>query len=678
MTALPTETVPTRVGRPDADKLELLRTMTLIRAFESRLLDLFSQGKLMGTTHTSIGQEADAACVVAAAEPTDIIVSNHRGHGHFIAHVGEVDALMAELMGKSTGVVGGIGGSQHLCSEGRFYSNGIQGGIAPFSVGLALAEKRQGRKNVVICYMGDGTMGEGAVYEAFNMAALWGAPVLWVLEHNAIAQSTPTTLVQVGDYCDRARAFTLQAAELKYPSVEEFQAAAHDILGYVRREQKPAFLLVHTQRLAAHSKGDDPRPKSEIEELRTRSPLDRLMRELPADVVAAAEREATATIDAACARALAAPDPHLPPRVAPPAVAPGSAFKTDDDDRATTALRSQSGKTVLEQLNGALHRIFEQRNKAVLIGEDVLDPYGGAFKVTRGLHTAHPSRVITTPISELGIVGVGAGMAVRGLRPIVEIMFGDFMALCADQLINHAAKYPMMYNGRATVPLVVRTPMGGRRGYGPTHSQTLERLFLGTVGLRVLAPSHMHDVGALLETAVADDGPVLFIENKLLYARRFTMDAAGLIDDFEVRWLGGDAPLACLSLTGFSGEDVTLYAYGGMAPYVMEAARTLLLEEEIAVRIVLPSELHPMPRALLAAAWAEGSAVLACEESNADFGFGAEILASLAEAGCTGRGCARVGARPVCIASSRTLEEETLPQAHDIVASVKALLSRRS
>jgi pyruvate/2-oxoglutarate/acetoin dehydrogenase E1 component len=110
----------------------------------------------------------------------------------------------------------------------------------------------------------------------------------------------------------------------------------------------------------------------------------------------------------------------------------------------------------------------------------------------------------------------------------------------------------------------------------------------------------------------------------------------------------------------------------------MEAARTLLLEEEIAVRIVLPSELHPMPRALLAAAWAEGSAVLACEESNADFGFGAEILASLAEAGCTGRGCARVGARPVCIASSRTLEEETLPQAHDIVASVKALLSRRS
>ena len=220
--------------------------------------------------------------------------------------------------------------------------------------------------------------------------------------------------------------------------------------------------------------------------------------------------------------------------------------------------------------------------------------------------------------------------------------------------------------------------MGGRRGHGPTHSQTLERLFLGTVGLRVLAPSHMHDVGALLETAVADDGPVLFIENKLLYAKRFTMDAAGLIDDFEVRWLGGDAPLACPSLTGFSGEDVTLYAYGGMAPYVMEAARTLLLEEEIAVRVVLPSELHPMPRALLAAAWAEGSAVLACEESNADFGFGAEILASLAEAGCTGRGCARVGARPVCIASSRTLEEETLPQAHDIVASVKALLSRRS
>ena len=127
--------------------------------------------------------------------------------------------------------------------------------------------------------------------------------------------------------------------------------------------------------------------------------------------------------------------------------------------------------------------------RVILMGEDILDPYGGAFKVTRGLSSAFPDRVLAAPISEAGMVGAAAGMALRGLRPGVEIMFGDFLTLAADQLINHIAKFRWMYNDQVRVPLVVRTPMGGRRGYGPTHSQTLEKLFLGIPGLTVLAPS---------------------------------------------------------------------------------------------------------------------------------------------------------------------------------------------
>ncbi len=145
--------------------------------------------------------------------------------------------------------------------------------------------------------------------------------------------------------------------------------------------------------------------------------------------------------------------------------------------------------TVLYSLNRALHRAFAEDERVYLIGEDLLDPYGGAFKVARGLSTAYPGRVLTTPVSEAGILGVGTGMALRGLRPVVEVMFGDFVTLIADQLVNHAAKFRAMYNGQVAVPLVVRTPMGGRRGYGPTHSQSLEKLFLGVPGLRVLAPS---------------------------------------------------------------------------------------------------------------------------------------------------------------------------------------------
>src|SRR5512136_2612410 len=150
---------------------------------------------------------------------------------------------------------------------------------------------------------------------------------------------------------------------------------------------------------------------------------------------------------------------------------------------------SERMPTVLESLNTGLHQAFSMDPGVYLLGEDILDPYGGAFKVARGLSSSYPERVLTTPISEAGFVGIAAGMALRGLRPVVEIMFGDFISLIADQLINHIAKFHWMYNEQVHVPLVIRTPMGGRRGYGPTHSQTLEKLYLGVPGLKVVAPA---------------------------------------------------------------------------------------------------------------------------------------------------------------------------------------------
>src|SRR5512136_2691273 len=175
--------------------------------------------------------------------------------------------------------------------------------------------------------------------------------------------------------------------------------------------------------------------------------------------------------------------------------------------------------TVLESLNNALHHAMEDDDRVYVLGEDILDPYGGAFKVTRGLSTRYPGRVLTTPISEAAIVGIANGMAMRGLRPVAEIMFGDFVTLIADQLVNHAAKFNWMYNGNIKVPIVIRTPMGGRRGYGPTHSQSLEKMFMGVPGLKVVAPNTLGDPGQLLESAIADDDPVLFVEHKLLYTR---------------------------------------------------------------------------------------------------------------------------------------------------------------
>ena len=187
-------------------------------------------------------------------------------------------------------------------------------------------------------------------------------------------------------------------------------------------------------------------------------------------------------------------------------------------------------------------RVFASRDDVYLFGEDILDPYGGAFKVTHGLSDAYPDRVVTTPISEASLFGVAAGMALRGQRPILEIMFGDFIALGFDQVVNGISKFREMYDDQVTVPLVVRTPMGGRRGYGPTHSQSLEKLLLGIPNICVVAASECHDLRGLLTSAVEDEQPVFFIENKLMYGRVNRRPEDGQVGQLSVRERGGPYP----------------------------------------------------------------------------------------------------------------------------------------
>ena len=174
----------------------------------------------------------------------------------------------------------------------------------------------------------------------------------------------------------------------------------------------------------------------------------------------------------------------------------------------------------VESLNLSLHEMMTDSQNVVLIGEDLMDPYGGAFKVSKGLSTNFPLQVLSTPISEHAIVGAAIGMSLRGLTPIVEIMFGDFITLCVDQIVNHAAKYHWMYNELVSVPIVIRIPMGGGRGYGPTHSQSLESLFMSVSGLKICAPSIFHDPGYFLKQSVLHEKhPILFIEDQVSYSR---------------------------------------------------------------------------------------------------------------------------------------------------------------
>lgn len=331
--------------------------------------------------------------------------------------------------------------------------------------------------------------------------------------------------------------------------------------------------------------------------------------------------------------------------------------------------------TVLESLNGALHRTMEEDPRVVLLGEDLLDPYGGAFKVTRGLSTRFPDRVLTTPISEAGFTGVAVGMAMRGLRPVVEIMFGDFLMLAGDQILNHASKYRWMYNEQVSVPLVIRTPMGGRRGYGPTHSQSLEKHFLGIPGLSVVAPSPFHGPGELLRSAVLEEhNPVLFLEHKVMYSRPVrTVSGAGRIGDLHVRATHARYPTVSLSYDGFQAADVTLVAYGGMVEVALQAAEQLLIEEEVLCEVVAPAALDPLDLEPIRESLARSGKLVVCEE-GADFaGWGAEVVSRVAMQSfdllkappmC-------VAARPFPIANTKSLEDLILPQASDIASAVR-------
>jgi pyruvate/2-oxoglutarate/acetoin dehydrogenase E1 component len=328
--------------------------------------------------------------------------------------------------------------------------------------------------------------------------------------------------------------------------------------------------------------------------------------------------------------------------------------------------------SVLESLNQGLYRALASDKRVVLLGQDLLDPYGGAFKVTRGLSSAFPERVLSTPISEAGIVGAAAGMALRGLRPVVEIMFGDFLTLAADQLINHAAKYRWMYNDQVQVPMVVRTPMGGRRGYGPTHSQTLEKHFIGAPGLRVLAPAALGSPGDLLaETVQTSADPVLFIENKLLYLEKLPGEAE--LSEFDLQQSGSTYLLA---VRGAPQPDVTVAAYGYMAHLARKLLLSLAYEAEIFIELVIPTCLSPLDMQPILGSLERSQRLITLEEGTFTLGWGAEVLAQAASAlGPRLKAARRIAAADLPIPASGPLESAVLPGDSAIRAAIWDILN---
>lgn len=646
---------------------KFLKKALIIRKFEQKLLKLYSEGNIHGTVHTCIGQELTGVSVCHYLKDSDSMFSNHRGHGHFISKTGKLGPLLAEIMGKSTGICGGIGGSQHLYdNESNFYSSGIQGGLIPVAAGIALSNKLNKNGSISVVFIGDGTLGEGLLYEVLNIASLWNLPLLMILENNKIAQSTSHYQNFSGDIKYRIKGFGVKYFKTNVWDINDLINYVSKSVSHVRRNEKPAFLEIDCFRLMSHSKGDDNRDDSSIEEYWNRDLLNVLLKEYP-EKYADIEKSSDKLINNALIKV--EDDPELIELV-------DSHKPCYYQDSSFIPLSVSSEHRINKLINKWFLKEFANDQSLIIIGEDIEDenefnpkPYGGAFKVTKNLSLNYGSRIKNTPISEAAIVGIGTGLAISGYHPIVEIMFGDFMTLAFDQIFQHAAKFNSMYNGLINVPLIIRTPMGGRRGYGPTHSQSIEKYFLGINNLYVFVLNNRLNPSIVFTKILKNiSHPSLVIENKVLYTQKLNKKP---LPGFKIFVSDEDFPTIKISAS-YNKSDITIVCYGEILNYVEDACLSAFNNEEIICEIIVPTQICPLNIFPILQSVEKTKRILVVEEGPTFFAWGSEVLAQLITLCNYKIEVARLGNNNI-IPNSIFAEKNLLPNAEIIETKIKGL-----
>jgi 2-oxoisovalerate dehydrogenase E1 component len=652
------------LNRGQADELlALYRTMLLIRTFEEEVRTLYAQGEIPGFVHLSSGQEAVPAGVCSVLAEQDCIVSTHRGHGHCLAKGLDPAGMMAELMGRATGTCAGRAGSMHIADPDRgvLGANGIVAAGLPIAVGAAAAARQRGEDRVVVAFFGDGAVAQGAFHEALNLAALWRLPVIFVCENNGFAEFSAAETQHVVPIVRRAAAYGVEAVEVDGNDVVAVAACMDEAVRAARRGDGPRFVEARTSRVHGHYEGDPQRyrEKSEREAVRLRDPIALAARRLDeldgGDLRAAIEREVTDEIQRAIATARAAPSPE-----------PATLWDFTYRPRPTIVERTvpAGGEPVrmMDAIRNALADELAADQTVWLAGIDV-GAGGNVFGVTRGLWERFPGRILDTPISETAIMGLAVGGALAGTRPVVELMYFDFIGVCLDQLMNQAAKLGYMTAGKARMSLVVRTQTGAGRSSGSQHSQSLEALLAHIPGLTVVMPSTPADAYGLLRTAIQDPNPVVFVEHRLLYGFKGPPPPK----DHRV-------PIG-KGVVRRAGTDLTLVSWSRMVHTAMEAAEQLAAQgvdaEVIDLRTVAPWD-----EQLVVESLEKTSRLLIAQEANAVCGIGAEIAARMAERCITALDApvARVSPPPIPAPYAPSLEALWLPDTADVCRAALELV----
>lgn len=648
-----------------ADLREAYARMLRIRHFEQRVSRLYASGEIPGFVHVSIGQEASAVGACWPLRDGDVITSTHRGHGHCLARGLDVRSMMAELMARQTGTNRGFGGSMHIADpiRGVFGANGIVAGGLPIATGAAAAFDLRAEPGVVVAFLGDGAVAQGAFHEAVNLAALWRLPLVIYCENNGYAEFSAAGSQHPVSLEQRAAGYGLPYTRVDGNDVEAVATMMMQVVDEVRAGGGPHFVESVTYRWHGHYEGDPERYR-DAEEVAAwregRDPVriahDRLL-ELGVPVT---ELEGLATgveqeLEDAVGAAREAPQPNeddlqralLAPR---PSHSVEPAVAGDDEFR------------VMDGIRWALEEELASDPAVFLAGIDV-GAAGNVFGLTRGLHDRWPDRVRDTPIAETAIVGLGVGAAMAGMRPVVEIMYLDFIGVCFDQILNQAAKLRWMTGGGARMALTIRTQFGAGRSSGSQHSQSLEAMLAHVPGLAVVMPSTPADTYGLLRAAIQDPNPVVVIENRLLYGRKGPRPPRGHV-----------VPIG-RAVHRRHGSDVTLVSYSRMAHTALQAAEQLA-GEGIDVEVIDLRTIAPWDAEMVCASVRRTSRLVVAHEAVSDFGVGAEIAARVADE-CIwwlDAPVRRVGAAPTPAPYAPDLEARWLPDQARIVDTVREVV----
>ena len=642
--------------------LDQYRQMVLIRRFEELVSRLYAKGDIPGFVHLSIGQEASAVGACAALNDSDMITSTHRGHGHCIAKGLDTTGMLAELMAKADGTCAGRGGSMHIADpeQGIFGANGIVGAGLPIATGAANAAALRGRRNVVVAFFGDGAVAQGAFHEAVNLAALWRLPAVFFCENNHYAEFSPAEAQHPVALEQRAIGYGVPYRDVSGNDVRAVSELMRDLISQIREGAGPFIVEAETYRWHGHYEGDPERYRSEEEltEWKSRDPLLITRDQLLEDGVAEADIDAVddsvrEELEQAHAEAAAGPQPVASDLykyvIQPREPIPDPAAPPEDAD----VFR------MMDAVGLALERELEEDPDVFVAGVDV-GAGGNVFGLTRGFSERWPGRVMDTPISETAIMGLAVGGAMGGLRPIVELMYLDFLGVCFDQLLNQAAKLHFMTGGKATLPLTVRTQFGAGRSSGSQHSQSLEVLLAHIPGLSVVMPSTPWETYGLLRTAIGDPNPVVFIENRLLYGKKGPKPP----EDLRI-------PLGKARIVR-PGTHVTLVSYSRMINDCVAAAETLAAEG-IDVEVIDLRTIMPLDRETVVESVKKTTRLVVAHEAVRDFGVGAEIASTVAHDAFwyLDAPLRRIGAEPTPAPYAPSLEARWLPDSETIIAAVR-------